>query len=52
MAAMVIVMVVFLVMSGHHGMGGPQGHDAKPSAAETTHMHEGDAAKPQDTGKQ
>lgn len=51
MAAMVIVMVVFLVMSGHHGLAGPHGHDAKPPAAETSHM-QGDAAKPDDGGKQ
>lgn len=46
MAAMLIVMVVFLVVAGHHGFGGS--HDAKPAAAEATHMHSADAAKPEE----
>lgn len=46
MAAMLIVMVVFLVVAGHHGFEGS--HDAKPPAAGATHMHSGDAAKPEE----
>ena len=45
MAAMMIVMVVFLVTSGHHGPGGSHASDpAKSSAA--THM-QSEAAKPE-----
>lgn len=41
MAAMVIIMVVFLVMGGHHGVGGS--HDAKAPKDEAGHaqMHGG-----------
>jgi len=43
MAAMVIIMVVFLVMGGHHGIGGS--HDAKAPKDETGHAQMHDSAK-------
>ena len=49
MAAMVIVMVVFLVMSGHHGFGGSHERDAhRPTAEPAAHMQYGEAAKPEE----
>lgn len=47
MAVMIVLMVVLLVMGGHHGMTGS--HDAKPPAAEVPqHKQGGDAAKPEE----
>lgn len=46
MAAMMIVMVVFLVTSGHHGAGGPHQRDANPPAAQSEPMRHDEAAKP------
>ena len=33
MAVMVILMVMFIVMGGHHGFGGSHQHDANPPTA-------------------
>lgn len=47
MAVMVALMVVLLVIGGHHGMMGS--HEAKPPAAEAPqHMQSGDPAKPEE----
>lgn len=52
MAAMVIVMVVFLVMSGHHGFGGSHERDAGPPAAQQpSHMHNQPAGEGQEERK-
>ncbi len=44
MAAMLIVMVVFLVVAGHHGVG--ERHDAAPPKAEAPHTPHMQASPP------
>ena len=50
MAAMMIVMMAFLLMAGHHGFGTSQ--DAKPAGAETTYIQRSDAATREDGRQQ
>ena len=46
MAAMVIIMVVFLVASGHHGFGSSHERDANRPAESAPHMQHDAAVKP------
>ena len=49
MAVMVIVMVMFIVMGGHHDFGGWHQHDTNPLTAESVQppMNYGEPAKPE-----
>lgn len=48
MAAMIIVMVVFMVVGGHHGFGSHDREANRPSAEAAQHMQHGEAAPRED----